>query len=129
MNLLRDGKRRKSLIMINASLPFFSLSVEQAETYIKGWISDVLKATPPMVVDLQLPDKIDLAECMHITGKGKSWIYKHCMDTAEDPLTHEKFGKQLIFSRKSIRQFMDDRTIVKKSIKETAAEELAAVVS
>jgi excisionase family DNA binding protein len=55
-----------------------------------------------------LQDRISLHEACLITGSSKSQIYKLTM---LNEIPHQKFGKRLVFSRKSLTDWMEKRTI------------------
>lgn len=57
-----------------------------------------------------LPDRIGVDDVEEETGLSKSTIYKLTMDKK---LPCSKFGKQLVFSRKEIRQWLEANTITK----------------
>ena len=54
------------------------------------------------------PDRIDFNEACEVTGFSKSQMYK-LSHLGEIPRSH--YGKKLIFSRKSLLEFMEARTI------------------
>ncbi|MCK9282316.1 MAG: helix-turn-helix domain-containing protein [Melioribacteraceae bacterium] len=53
-------------------------------------------------------DRISLDEACLITGSSKSQVYKLSM---LNEIPHQKFGKRLVFSRKSLNEWMEKRTI------------------
>ena len=55
-----------------------------------------------------LPDRITLKEACELTGQSKGQIYKMTM-LGTIPFSH--FGKRLIFSRKALTVWMEERTI------------------
>lgn len=66
-------------------------------------------------------DRITLDDAVLITGLKRSAIYKMTM-TGDIPC--QKFGKRLIFSRGELAQWMQDRTIRKRSHLEEATAHL-----
>lgn len=54
------------------------------------------------------PDRIDLSEACNITGLKKSTIYRLSMD---NNIPFQKYGKRLVFSRKSLLEWIESRTI------------------
>ena len=59
-----------------------------------------------------LSDKIYIGEVCEITGRRLSWIYKHSM---LGTIPCQKFGKQLIFSRKEIEAWLNSQTVRKQT--------------
>lgn len=56
-------------------------------------------------------DNCGFQEAMEITGRSKSWVYLHTMANCEDPLPYRKFNRQLIFSRKELKAWVEAKTI------------------
>lgn len=69
-------------------------------------------------------DRIDLPKAVELIGLKRSSIYKLTMTGA---IPHEKYGKQLVFSRKELEAWMEDRTVRKQSPEEVATQHLSKV--
>lgn len=72
----------------------------------------------------QVKDEMDIDETVKMTGLKKSAIYRNSW-TGDMPCFRR--GKRLVFSRKEIRQWLDDRTIRKTGISQSIAKHLAEV--
>jgi predicted DNA-binding transcriptional regulator AlpA len=77
--------------------------VDLIVTELEARINRTEKTEPPQ-------DRIDKEGVKQMTGQSNSWIYKKTMPKCKDPLPHEKFGKRLVFSRKSIQEYIDSHT-------------------
>lgn len=69
-----------------------------------------------------LPDRISLHEACGITGSSKSQIYKMTM---LNEIPFAKYGKRLIFSRKSLTEWLEARTISAPSAGDVMTQRLA----
>lgn len=75
-------------------------------------------------------DRITLDEACLITNSSKSQIYKQTM---LNEIPHQKFGKRLVFSRKELASWMDQRTVspvnagevMEKRLSESAKKQLS----
>jgi predicted DNA-binding transcriptional regulator AlpA len=45
-----------------------------------------------------------------MTGKSDQWVYQKTTKGCKDPLPFEKFGRELVFSRKAIQEYIDSHT-------------------
>ena len=81
---------------------------------VEARIHSVEKAEP-------LQDRISLYEAIQITGLQKSAIYKMTMASI---IPHEKFGKRLVFSRKELLSWVEERITRKQSPDETVMKHL-----
>jgi excisionase family DNA binding protein len=68
-------------------------------------------------------DRIGLKEAIEITGLKQSAIYKMTMQGA---IPYEKFGKRLVFSRRELETWIQEKTVRKQSPEEIASQHLAA---
>jgi excisionase family DNA binding protein len=69
-------------------------------------------------------DRIGLKEAIGIIGLKQSSIYKMTMTGT---IPYEKFGKRLVFSRKQLEEWVQQRTVRKQSPEENASQQLAKV--
>lgn len=67
-------------------------------------------------------DRISLNEATQITGLQKSALYKMTM---AGTIPHEKYGKRLVFSRKTLQEWVQSRTISKTTPEAIMTERLA----
>jgi excisionase family DNA binding protein len=67
-------------------------------------------------------DRAGIDEIKELTGLSFSQLYKL---TANNAIPHRKFGKRLVFSRKAIKEWMEQQTTGKETSKQKAARQLA----
>jgi len=109
--------------------PLFSLNVSQFEQLLKPIIA---KAVAEAVISLQPgpqlepADEIYLDEVTTITRRSRSTIYRL---TATREIPYSKRGRQLVFSRKAITEWMEGKTVNVPLIREEAADHLQKVAS
>jgi excisionase family DNA binding protein len=70
-----------------------------------------------------LPDRITLQDACELTGQSKGQIYKMTM-LGTIPCSH--FGKRLIFSRKALTEWMEEKTISAPSAGDEIENRLSA---
>ena len=70
-----------------------------------------------------LPDRITLQDACELTGQSKGQIYKMTM-LGTIPCSH--FGKRLIFSRKALTEWMEEKTISAPSDGKVMSDRLSA---
>jgi excisionase family DNA binding protein len=87
---------------IITSLKFSELEQLITDSVQKCFVNTLLSPTPI------LSDRIDLSEACNITGLKKSTIYRLSMD---NKIPFQKYGKRLVFSRKSLLEWIESRTI------------------
>lgn len=69
-----------------------------------------------------LPERMTLQEACDLTDQSKGQIYKMTM-LGTIPCSH--FGKRLIFSRKALTEWMDERTISSHSDRDEMSDRLS----
>jgi predicted DNA-binding transcriptional regulator AlpA len=69
-----------------------------------------------------LQDRISLHEACLLTGSSKSQIYKLTMLSQ---IPHQKYGKRLVFSRKELSDWIEERTISAPSAGDVMTDRLA----
>jgi len=109
--------------------PLFSLNVRQFEQLLapivhRAVAEAVIKLQPAPVLDP--PDEIFIAEVATITHRSKPTIYRL---TAAREIPYSKRGKELVFSRKTILEWMEGRTVNVPLLAEEAADHLQKVAS
>lgn len=82
-----------------------------------------IKAIPDLP---EKPDRCSFQDMLEITGSSKGQGYK-LTSTGEVP--HQKFGKRLVFSRREITAWMEDRTTRKISPFDQAVDQLQATAN
>jgi len=69
-----------------------------------------------------LSDRIDIKQAVNLIGLKQSAIYKMTMSGT---IPHDKYGKRLVFSRRELEAWMEERTVRKQSPNEIASIQLA----
>lgn len=67
-------------------------------------------------------DRVGIDDIQSLTGLSYSQLYKL---TANNAIPHRKFGKRLVFSLKSVTEWMEMQTTGKETSKQKAARHLA----
>lgn len=80
---------------------------EQLSRIIRDEISRAFNAKPQPP---QLTDRCNFNDALEITGLSKSALYKK---TASNDLPHKRFGNRLVFSRKSLLEWVEPQTVDK----------------
>lgn len=94
------------------------LSIPELETIIETTVSRTLQKYRPPVPLSSVSDEIDILEVCRLSGgRPKSWVY---FQTSQGDMPHKRRGKFLIFSRKEILAWLDDKTVRKVSPAEQA---------
>lgn len=84
------------------------LNQEDLRAEIKNCLRESIEELRSIPTPELLPDRISINEaCIH-TGSSKSQIYKLTM---LDEIPHQKFGKRLVFSRKALTEWMEEKTV------------------
>lgn len=91
--------------------------VDMIATEVEARIHRTEYSEPPQ-------DRISLHEATQITRLQKSALYKMTM---AGTIPHEKFGKRLVFSRRELADWIEQRTIRKHSPEEIIIQHLAKV--
>jgi excisionase family DNA binding protein len=99
------------------------MNQEDLRAEIKNCLRESLEEIKSLPSPEPLPDRITLQKACLLTGNSKSQIYKLTMN---EDIPFQKFGKRLIFSRKSLLQWMDERTISTPSAGNVMADRLSA---
>ncbi|MDX9930128.1 MAG: helix-turn-helix domain-containing protein [Bacteroidales bacterium] len=99
---------------------FTTLKTSELEQVISAAVREGLLGlqTPQRPVE---EDRIGIDEACRITGYSKATIYKMTF-TGEIPF--QKFGKRLVFSRQTLSDWMNDRTITTKQADKTVTDRL-----
>lgn len=84
------------------------LSQEDLRTEIKNCLRESIEEIKSIPTPAPLPDRITLSEACELTGFSKSQIYKLSM---LDEIPRSRYGKMLVFSRKALLKWIEERTI------------------
>ena len=71
-----------------------------------------------------LPYRIDKNTVIQMTGKSNQWVYQKTTKGSKDPLPFQKFGRQLVFSRIAIQEFIDSHTLSTPSTEKVMTDKL-----
>lgn len=102
-----------------------AFSRSEFETLITETVTKCLNQKT-RIEKVEQPDEIDIAEAEIVTGLKRSTLYKGSWDGS---VPCKKRGKKLIFSRKELSDWLESRTVAKKSLYHIASEELRESVS
>jgi excisionase family DNA binding protein len=103
---------------LNENTPLAILTVGQFLELIEE------RTTPqvPEIKEKPREDRTGIDEISKFTGLSNSQIYKL---TSQNKIPHRKFGKRLVFSRKEVKQWLEEKTVEKLTSKQNAAKHLA----
>jgi excisionase family DNA binding protein len=76
----------------------------------------------PIRVLEPLPDRIELDEACKLTNQSKGQMYKLTM---LNKIPHQKFGKRLVFSRKALTEWLEEKTVSPSSPSDIMDDRLA----
>ena len=97
------------------------VSITELVDLIASEVEARIRKVEPQV---SLPDRLGITQAIDLIGLKRSAIYKLTMKGA---IPHEKYGKRLVFSRKELEAWMEERTVRKQSHEEIASQQLAKV--
>ena len=101
-----------------------TLSKTELETIIETTVSRTLQKYRPAVPLTSVSDVITVDEVCRLAGnRRKSWVYAQ---TCRGDMPHMRRGKFLIFSRKDILSWLDEKTVRKLSPSEQAENHVIA---
>lgn len=90
----------------------------ELEAIIERTVYHTLQKYRPPVPLNSVSDDIDIVEVCRLAGdRPKSWVY---FQTSQGDMPHKRRGKFLIFSRKEILAWLDEKTVRKVSPAEQA---------
>jgi len=95
---------------------------EELQIVIKNCLRDAIDEIKNIPTAEELQDRCTLPEACEITGLSRSLIYKMSMDGT---IPKEKYGKRLVFSRKALTEWMQDRTVSTASPEAIMTERLS----
>jgi len=106
----RRGVKFKSMNDLSSSTPFFYLTIGQAETLVKSWIAETLKAVEP------LPDpapvfynRLEVCKLLKIS---LPTLYKY---TTKGIINGKKFGSRILFSKEDCEKAIKEIPVKKYS--------------
>lgn len=102
------------------------LDYDDLQAAVKNWLRESIDEIKSIPAPAPLLDRIDLDEACIVLGTkdkpaSKAQVYKLTM---LNRIPHQKFGKRLIFSRKELNAWMNQRTTTKQNPEETAINHL-----
>jgi excisionase family DNA binding protein len=98
------------------------LNYDELQEIIKTCLRDSIAEIKAIPDPPKLSDRCTLPEACEITGLSRSLIYKMSMDGT---IPKEKYGKRLVFSRKALTEWMQDRTVSTASPEAIMTERLS----
>lgn len=99
-------------------MEIITLSKTDLETIIETTVSRTIQKYRPPVPLNTVSDDIDIMEVCRLAGdRPRSWVY---FQTSQGDMPHKRRGKFLIFSRKEILAWLDEKTVRKVSPVEQA---------
>lgn len=102
------------------------LNREELRDEIKTLFKESLDEIKSIPKPPPLPDKMFVQEAADLLRRKPSWIYNQTM---KGTIPFQKFGKQLLFSRKELIVWMESNTKRKVSPEEKASKVLSKVAS
>ena len=98
------------------------MNQEDLRTAFKSFFCESLEEIKKIPTPAPLPDRITLLEACELTDQSKSQIYKLTM---LNEIPFQKYGKRLVFSRRSLLAWMEERTISSYSANDVITERLS----
>lgn len=124
MRIERIEDNKKTIEPVESKVTLIPVSLNDLEEIIKRCVREVLeeiKSNEPNI-NHEVSDRTDIYGAVEETGLSKSKLYKLTM---EGKIPSRKFGKQLVFSRKELKQWVENNTTSKRDIKTEVAISLA----
>jgi len=84
------------------------LNYEDLQTAIKDCLRDAIAEIKAIPEPEKPSDRMTLPEACEFTGLSRSLLYKMSMDGA---IPRQKYCKRLVFSRKSLSEWIEARTV------------------
>jgi hypothetical protein len=85
------------------------------------------KLVIPEVSDDPSDDRVGCKYIMTKYHRSYSWVTQRTMASCSDPLPNQKFGRDLIFSKKKVDEYMEARMITKVGDSESISRHLQDV--
>lgn len=98
------------------------LDFNDLQTAIKNCLRESIAEIKNIPNPEPLPDRMTLSETCELTNQSKSQIYKLTM---LNEIPFQKYGKRLVFSRKSLLAWMEKHTIPAPEAGEVMTDRLA----
>jgi len=98
------------------------LNYDELQTVIKDCLRDAIAEIKTIPEPEPIPDRCTLPEACQITGLSKSLLYKMSMDGT---IPREKYGKRLVFSRKTLNEWVKTRTVQLSTPEQIMSDRLA----
>ncbi len=97
------------------------LNQDDLRAEIKKCLQESIEEIRSIPIPAPLPDRITLNQACEITGLSRSLLYKKSMDGSIPKL---KYGNRIVFSRKELEGWMDQRTTRTQSLENIATRQL-----
>jgi excisionase family DNA binding protein len=97
---------------------------DDLQVAIKQCLLETLNEFKNLPVTPELPDRCSISQAAEMTGLSRSALYKLTM---KGGIPYEKYGRRLVFSRKELTVWMEERTVKKQSLEDIVTERLAKV--
>ncbi|MGE0089440.1 MAG: helix-turn-helix domain-containing protein [Bacteroidales bacterium] len=98
------------------------INADELQSIVKQCFKDSINEIKNLPEQSEPIDRIFIDEVSSLIGLRKSVIYKM---TCENSIPFKKYSKRLVFSRKSINEWMESRTSKPRDKKTIMAEHLA----
>lgn len=95
---------------------------EELQIVIKNCLRDAIDEIKSIPTAEELSDRCNLPETCELTNQSKSQVYKLTM---LNEIPFQKYGKRLVFSRKSLLAWMEKRTISAPSAGDVMTDRLS----
>ncbi len=99
------------------------LNADELRVELKNIFRESIDEIKKLPTPAPLPDRLTLNEACELTGQSKSQVYKLTM---QGEIPFQKFGRKLVFSRKALLQWIEDRTTSSSSTEDEISNKLAA---
>lgn len=95
---------------------------EDLKIIVQTCLRDAIEEIRSIPTPEEISDRCTLPEACEITGLSRSLLYKMSMDGT---IPRQKYGKRLVFSRKSLSDWIEARTISTASPEDVMTDRLA----
>jgi len=99
------------------------VSYDELTTAVRNCLLEAINEIKSLPTPDEINDRCLLPEACEITGLSRSMIYKLSMD---DSIPRQRYGgRRLVFSRKELKEWMEDRTVTPSSPDNVMSNRLA----
>ena len=97
------------------------LDYEDLQTAIKSCLKEAIDEIKALPTPTTLPDKCGVKDVCQEHGFSEAFVYR---ETSRGSMPCSRFGNRLVFSRKEVRAWIQNRTIRKRSHEQNATDQL-----